>query len=434
MADAVIGDDRLAEAPTVGQSILRWSSRTSSLAGIEAELARVWAETPLTMQTDDEGHTERRVAARTSVLNLVVIARQPEIGAKAAAVIRMLTGRHPSRTMIVSSADPDGPSWLDAHVQAHCVLPRADAAETCAEFIDLVAGGEAGRHVAAIVAPLLVHDLPVTLWWPGDPPLGTRQARDMLAMADRLVVDGSEWSGDGLDRLRALARLVGEDHAAASSTSRTGTARSGAARAGGSGSVAVSDFALLRQSRWREAIASSFDRAELRPFLGGLTDITVRYAAHPGSGARATNIIKPLYHVGWLASRLGLDVGTPLAPVVEDDDAAGERGILLSGELRAGRRRVRVAIAPVESPMPAGTTLTVELAAHRRGADLAVIVSAEAEAVIVKSSVDGRAMPVRRFMAPRRTDVDLLAESVESVGTDPVAVAALLAAADLVAA
>lgn len=435
MADVMTGTERPADTSAVGQSILRWSSRTTSLAGIEAELAKVWSETPLTMQTDDEGHTERRVAARTSVLNLVVIARQPEIGARAAAVIRMLTGRHPSRTMIVSSADPDGPSWLDAHVQAHCVLPRVDAAETCAEFIDLVAGGEAGRHVAAIVAPLLVHDLPVTLWWPGDPPLGTRQARDMLAMADRLVVDGSEWSGDGLDRLRALARLVGEDHAAASSASRTGAGRPGSTRAGGSGAVAVSDFALLRQSRWREAIASSFDRAELRPFLAGLTEITVRYAAHPGSGARATNIIKPLYHVGWLASRLGLDVSTPLAPV-DDPDAAdsGERGVLRSGELRAGRRRVHVTIAPVDSPMPAGTTLTVELAAQRRGADLTVTVSAEAEAVIVKATVDGRAMPVRRFMAPRRTDVDLLAESVESVGTDPVAVAALLAAADLVAA
>ncbi len=419
------------EEAVVGQSILRWSSRTNTLAGIEAELAKVWSSTQLMVQTDNEGHEERRVAARTSVLNLVVIARQPEIGAKAASIIRMLTGRHPSRTMIVSSADPDGPSWLDAHVQAHCVLPRADAAETCAEFIDLVAGGEAGRHVAAIVAPLLVHDLPVTLWWPGDPPLGTRQARDMLDMADRLVVDGSEWSGDGLDRLRSLARLVDEDHAAA------GAARSGPARAGSSavtGAVAVSDFALLRQSRWREAIASTFDRADLRPFLGSLTDITVRYATHPGSGARATNVIKPLYHVGWLASRLGLEVSTPLAPVIEDRASeTGERGVLLSGELRARRRRVRVAIAPVESPMPAGTTLTVELAARRRGVDLSVIVSAEAEAVIVEATVDGRAMPPRRFMAPRRTDVELLAESVESVGTDPVAVAALLTAAKLVA-
>ena len=410
------------DAPMVGQPVLRWSSRTDSLAGIEAELAKVWSSTPLTTAGDD-GAPERRIAARTSVLNLVVIARQPEIGARAAAVIRMLTGRHPSRTLIVSSADPDGPSWLDAHIQAHCVLPRPDAAETCAEFIDLVAGGETGRHVAAIVAPLLVHDLPVTVWWPGDPPLGTRQARDMLDMADRLVVDGSHWSGDGLERLRALARVVA-DHQASGDP------------------LAVSDFAMIRQSRWREAIASSFDRPELRPFLTGLTDITVRYAAHHETDANGTNLIKPLYHLGWLASRLGMVVADPLHPAVPNPDPGTEDGKDLDdgeglgpplvGELRAGRRRVRISISPMASPMPPGTTLTVELAARRRGAALAVVVSAEAEAVIVHATLDGLAMPVRRFMAPRRTEVELLAETVESVGVDPVAVAALFAAADLV--
>ncbi|MBI2763309.1 MAG: glucose-6-phosphate dehydrogenase assembly protein OpcA [Chloroflexi bacterium] len=402
------------DAPTVGDPLLRFSSRTTSLAGIEAELAKVWAATSLTT-TGDTGEAERRVSARTSVLNLVVIARQPEIGARAAAVIRMLAGRHPSRTLIVSSADPDGPSWLDAHIQAICMLPRPDAAETCAEFIDLVAGGEAGRHVAAIVAPLLVHDLPVTLWWPGDPPLGTRQAVDMLAMADRLVVDGSHWSGDGLDRLQVLARLVGEHGA-------------------GIGELAVSDFAMIRQSRWREAIASSFDRPELRPFLSGITAITVRYAAHRGAGPWGTNLIKPLYHVGWLASRLGLVVAAPLRPVVPDgaSESGDDLGLRMTGRLRASRRSVAVAVLPMASPMPPGTTLTVELSAERRGASLEVVVSAEADAVMVHATVDGRSMPVRRFMAPRRTEVELLAETIESVGRDPVAVAALLAAAELV--
>ncbi|MES2209961.1 MAG: glucose-6-phosphate dehydrogenase assembly protein OpcA [Chloroflexota bacterium] len=414
------------EVPTAGQPTLRWASRTHSLAGIEAELAKVWSSTSLTTSGND-GAPERRVAARTSVLNLVVIARQPEVGARAAAVIRMLTGRHPSRTLIVSSADPDGPSWIDAHIEAHCVLPRPDAAETCAEFIDLVAGGDTGRHVAAIVAPLLVHDLPVTLWWPGDPPLGSRQALELLDMADRLVVDGSQWSGDGLDRLDALARIVGEHQA-------------------GSGELAVSDFAMLRQSRWREAIASSFDRPELRPFLGSLTDITVRYAAHPGSGPGDTNLIKPLYHLGWLASRLHMVVASPLRPMpnpvdsgpadepgpAADSGPAVDLGVPKTGELRAGRRRVRVGVVPMASSMPAGTTLTVEISARRANSFLEVVVSAEAEAVLVRASLNGTALPFRRFMAPRRTEVALLAETVESVGVDPVAVAALLAAADLV--
>jgi len=404
----------LEAAPALGQTILRWSSRTHTLAGIEAELARIWSEAPLTAQGAD-GTPERRVAARTSVLNLVVVARQPELAERAAAVIRMLTGRHPSRTLIVSSADPDGPSWVDAHVQAHCVMPRADAVETCAEFIDLVAGGETGRHVAAIVAPLLVHDLPVTLWWPGDPPLGSRQVLDVLDMADRLVVDGASWSGDGIGRLRALVAIVGDQELAG-------------------GTLAVSDFAMLRQSRWREAIASCFDRPELQPFLNGLTEVTVRYGAHPGSGPGGTNLIKPLYHVAWLASRLGLTVAAPLqsaAPETGMRTPDEDIGTPMVGQLRAGRRRIAVAVVPTKSSTPAGTTLTVELAARRRGETLEVIVSAEEEAVMVRTRLDGREFPVRRFMAPRRTEVELLAETIESVGRDRVAVAALRAAAEL---
>jgi hypothetical protein len=417
------------QPPEIGQPVLRASARTHSLAGVEEELAKIWASTTLTTPGVD-GEPERHIAARTSVLNLVVIARQREVGEHAAAVIRMLTGRHPSRTLIVSSADPDGPSWIDARVQAHCILPRPDAAETCAEFIDLVAGGESGRHVAAIVAPLLIHDLPVTLWWPGDPPLASRQALDLLDMADRLVVDGAHWSGNGLDRLRALARIVG-DHDFAR------------------GGLAVSDFAMLRQSRWREAIASSFDRPELRPFLGSLVGVTVSYAVRKGSAHRDTNIIKPLYHVAWLASRLGLAVATPLREVAEGPtDGGGTRPAGSSGgpgssegdevepgragALRAGRRRISVGLRPTVSEMPPGTTLSVELMARRAGTVLDIAVTAEADVVIVRTTLGGKELPERRFMAPRRAEVDLLVETVESIGRDPVAVAALLTAAELV--
>jgi glucose-6-phosphate dehydrogenase assembly protein OpcA len=409
------GGLRLAEPPKVGEPVLRWSSRTHTIAGIEAELARIWASTSLTT-TGLDGEPERHIAARTSVMNLVVIARRPEVGEHAAAVIQMLAGRHPSRTMILSSADPDGPSWLDAQIQAHCILPRPDAAETCAEFIALTAGGESGRHLAAIIAPLLIHDLPVTLWWPGDPPLASRQAVDLLDMADRLVVDGSHWSGDGLDRLGALAEIV---------TNRNL----------GDGHVAVSDFAMIRQSRWREAIASSFDRPELRSFLGDLRTLVVRYAAHPGAGSGGTNLIKPLYHVAWLASRLDMAVVQPLeevSPSAPGPAPDPDLGPTRAGVLRQGRHKVPVQLVPVESPMAAGTTLAVELTARRRSIGLEVAVTAEAEAVIVRASLDGTALPDRRFMAPRRTEVELLAETIESVGRDPVATAALRVAAELV--
>jgi hypothetical protein len=400
----------LMEEPRLGQPVLRWRSRAHSIQEIEQELTRIWSEPNL--ETLVEGEPGRHVAARTSVMNLVVVARHPELGERCAATIQTLTGRHPSRTIILSPADPDGPSWIDAAIQAHCVLPREDAPETCAELIYLTVGGESGRHYASVVAPLLIHDLPVTVWWPGEPPFTSSSARELLRSADRLVVDGSTWGEDGLRRLREMAALLDESD------------------------IAISDFALTRQSRWREAIASIFDMPEFLPYLASLRRIAVSYATHDETGAPGTtNVVKPVYHVAWLGSRLGLRVEEPLTPLRETGRRARSatpamaRG--LGAVLRSGRRDVQALLRPQQSPLPAGTTVRVELLAERRGSELRADVTAVKESVHVRVWVDGMEELDRSFAAPRRTDVDLLAEAIEAGGRQPITVDALHFAAEL---
>ncbi len=408
-----------------GEPVLRWRERAHSIDEIDSALARIWASQDLTVTED--GEPARRIAARTSVMNLVVVARRPEYSERCAATMQMLTGRHPSRTIVIQSADPDGPSWLDARVEAHCVLPRPDAPETCAETIHVTCGGEAGRHLSAIATPLVVHDLPVTIWWPGEPPFRERAAIDLLTGADRLIVDGSTWSGDGLARLRDMAEL-------ADSTT-----------------IAVSDFALIRQSRWREAIASIFDDPDFLPYLRSLRRIAVTYGTHDETGAPgSTNLVKPIYHVGWLASRLDLSVVKPLAEAGgrgrapspasargARPGAAGTKPVIargLAATLSDGRAEVGVVVRPVVSSTPPGTTLRVELLAERRGSELRADVTAEAETVHVRVWLDGVEALDRSFRAPRRTEVELLAEAIESGGRDPVAVGALRSAARIVGA
>ena len=423
---------------TPGQPILRWTSRASTIDEIERELAKIWAVPNLTTTVD--GEDARHVAARTSVMNLVVIARRPELGEHCAAIISQLTGRHPSRTLICSPSDPDGPGWLDARITAHCMLPREDTAETCAETIYVTAGGETGRHIAAIVEPLLIHDLPVTVWWPGEAPLGSPQADDLLEDADRLVIDGSSWGGDGFDSVRQLARLIDGNH------------------------LAAFDFALVRQSRWREAIASTFDLPDFLPYLRSIRRIAVTYGTHDELGrAGTTNMVKPLYHVAWLGSRLGMTVSKPLGP----NDAAGKAGAGsgsaqspgtsaahtahaahaagrhvgvkpvagrgYAATLRHGSADVAVVMRPVLSGMPSGTTLRVELLADRRGSELRVDVTAEAETVAVHAWQDGVELLDRRFNAPRRTEADLLAEAIEAPHRDIVSEGAIRMAARIVA-
>ena len=372
----------------IGKPALRWSSRARSIAQIESELGKIWSSISLTT-TGEEGGEERRVAARSSVMNLVVVAGRGEIGERVAAIVEGLTGRHPSRTIIVSSADPDGPAWINAQIEAHCMLPSATAPETCSELVYLTCGGESGQHLSGLVAPLLVHDLPVTVWWPGEPHFESHAAQDLLPMADRLIVDGSGWSGDGIAGLGAMCSLPRRFE------------------------LEVADFALLRQARWREAIASTFDRPRLLPFLGQLERIEVRYAAEDGAPG-AANVVRPLYHVAWLASRLDMTV---------DEQVRPGKGAWSGYDamLKHDRKRIPVSLRPIESSAPRGTTLAVELYARRGRSELVLEITAYAEGVVVVASVDDQRLPERRFFAPRRREADLLALTIDAAGGDRVA-------------
>ena len=61
----------------IREPVLRWSARAHSIAEVERELTRIWSTQDLTADVD--GVPGRYVSARSSVMNLVVIARRPEL-------------------------------------------------------------------------------------------------------------------------------------------------------------------------------------------------------------------------------------------------------------------------------------------------------------------------------------------------------------------
>ena len=232
-----------AEPPRPGEPTMRWLStgpddrRHREGAGPDLGAAEPAWSTP----TGSEGE-RRRAAHRGADVGDEPRRRRAPAGDRRAERprrSRRLTGRHPSRTLIVLSADPDGPPWLDARIQAHCVLPRADAPETCSEQIFLTAGGETGRHLSALVAPLLIHDLPVTVWWPGEPPLAVG-ARAATCSRRRTASWSTRRPGPAtaLARLRQLARPVRPT----SSGCRSATSRSSGSRAGARRSRPIFDI------------------------------------------------------------------------------------------------------------------------------------------------------------------------------------------------
>lgn len=367
----------------------------AALVAAQAEAAaRAAAALATTRDAGDAGG--HHVAARTSVLNLVVVAGDERTAERCAATIAATASRHASRSLILYAVDPAGPAGLEARVETLSLSTPGGRAETGAETIHVTAHGETGRHLASIIVPLLVHDLPVALWWPADPPFGSRRADRLLPIADRLIVDGSAWSGNGLDNLAQLAFAAEERR------------------------LVVVDWALLRQARWREALASVYDLPDLRPHLGAVRRIEVEYATtEPGDPAGATNVVRPLYHVAWLASRLGMTVVVPIRR---------ERDGRRVATLRQKDHVVDVLLRPVASDLGAGSTVRVEIASRLRGAELVGRVTAGDRSVVVSVSENGRERVRRSYLAPRLTDVDLLGRAVEEGAADPVAVHALAAA------
>jgi glucose-6-phosphate dehydrogenase assembly protein OpcA len=370
----------------------------TALVAAQAEAAaRAAAALAAARESSDAGG--HHVAARTSVLNLVVVAGDQPTAEKCAATILGAATRHASRSLILSSVDPEGPPGLEARIDALAIAAAGGRAETGAETVHVVARGDTGHHLASIIVPLLVHDLPVALWWPNDPPLGSHRADRLLPIADRLIVDGSAWTGSGLDLLALLAAAA--DHHG----------------------LVVADWALLRQARWREAIASVYDLPDLRPHLGAVRRIEVEYAAAAkGDPAGKTNVVRPLYHVAWLASRLGMTVTQAIRR--EPD---GRRTAML----RQKDHTVDVVLQPVVSDLGPGATVRVKIESRLRGAELAGEVAAGDRSVDVLLCDNGRERVRRVYVAPRLTDVDLLGRAVEEGAADPVSVHALAMAGRL---
>ena len=102
-----------------------------------------------------------------------------------------LAERHPSRGIILLPRPNDPADRLDGDVDLRCFA--RESREVCSEVITIRLCGRRTAAPASIVQPLLVSDLPVFLRWRGECPWGSHELEELVDVADRLVVDSSEW-------------------------------------------------------------------------------------------------------------------------------------------------------------------------------------------------------------------------------------------------
>jgi len=205
--------------------------------------------------------------------------------------------RHPSRTILLVPDPDSGKDRVDATVSIECyAVPGVDR-DVCSEVVELRLHGKRAKAPASLVEPLLISDLPVFLRWRGEPPWGAPELDQLLDVADRLVVDSSEWDELAYAELaRAFAH------------------------------TAVSDIAWARTDEWRAELARywpAIREQEIR-VRGPRAEATLLRA---WLNARLDRAIRPVEPAGELSVRLGgEELRPPRGPTPGPSD-------LLSAEL-----------------------------------------------------------------------------------------------------
>jgi glucose-6-phosphate dehydrogenase assembly protein OpcA len=396
----------------------RWHARATTIREIEQQLLRIWSEAarearsasvPADVTAHNRGDPrlgglldaseDVRVRTRSSVLTLLVVAPRPETVDRTMDAINLLAGRHPSRAVVLAPGDPDGPATVDAQIFAHCRLSERGQGETCTEQILLRTGGEIVEHLTGVIAPLLIHDLPVVLWWPDDPPIGSHPFRELAGMADRLLVDSGTFREDGARRLTALAAVVSE------------------------GRPTVHDIGWMRLRLWRELLAGLFDHPLLTAQLNHIKSLRIDISK-PGDTFRIT---KAASFAGWLAATLGWQVAESLSR--SDHGPA-------TGLFRSGRRRIPVEIRPIapgndralRSP---GSLVRVELDLTAGGHDIRARVTRQEDHLLATAEWDGAHIARRAGRLEPFGEAPYVAEALDGPVADRSFEAAIVHAARL---
>jgi glucose-6-phosphate dehydrogenase assembly protein OpcA len=251
-------------------------TRGIDAAGLERELNAMWSE----MSAPDGDGAPGVI--RACVLNLVVYAEGGAAGrAEVDELLAEVVERHPCRAIVLTAERGAGEPALDAFVSTRCQLSSRGSKRICGEQITIEAAGAAVDTASSAVAPLLVPDVPVFLWWKDIPHYDDRLFTRLAGMADRVVIDSASFDLPHEDLRRLAGLLEG-------------------------GRVRLSDLNWGRLTSWRDLVAGFWDVADYRDSLARIERIVIEY--DPPDRSREQVAPKALLALGWIASSLGWEV------------------------------------------------------------------------------------------------------------------------------
>lgn len=245
-------------------------------AKLERELNAMWSE-----MSAPEGENGSAGVVRACVLNLVVYAEGAAERAEVDDLLSEIVERHPCRAIVLAAERGADDARLEAFVSTRCQLSSRGSKRICGEQITIEAAGAAVDTAASAVAPLLVPDVPVFLWWKDIPHYDDKLFTRLTGMADRVVIDSASFDRPHED-LRRLSELLAD------------------------GRMRLSDLNWGRLTSWRALVAGFWDVADYRDSLAQIEKIVIEY--DPPDRSHDEIAPKALLALGWIVSCLGWEV------------------------------------------------------------------------------------------------------------------------------
>lgn len=399
---------------TAGNADIRisWAGKSIPLNQVEEQLAVLWKISADNMRTGNN------LNVRTSVLNLVICTPDIETARRASALLRFLSNTHLARVtnLILDTESPA--SNVSTWVTLRCFSIISDLMRHCFEQTTALLTGSAVRAAAHIIRPILKPDLPVYLWWIGEPASNDIVFKSLLELSSRVIIDSNTFFNPEQD-LKALASLMQDFPGAA-----------------------ISDLNWARITPWRQLVAQFFDIPEYLPYLTGVHSIEIEHAVAPlamptrgEQGQISPNPACAILLAGWLKGRLGLRADERAQNL--RDTASGtyfwqtERTIStgMTGPLtlpggRTRKRTTTINIRPrVQPELPPGTICRISLTSKIDNKVATFTINRENDLDHVLTSVevshDTHMRPQRTVsLAANRSESELLQDELEITGRD----------------
>jgi glucose-6-phosphate dehydrogenase assembly protein OpcA len=302
-----------------------------------ANLTKAW-------QDQEDATSVNGAVVRTSTINLVIFSADEEAASDAESVMPSLTEAHPCRAVHIQALpDPKAPLRATSHI--HTKVENGVRVIT-SEQVTMKAGSEALQTLEAVVAPLLSPDLPVCLWWRGNPPFDGDLFGDLIEAADRVIYDSQAF----LEAEEDLPWVLDLIHRKAQFD------------------IAFTDVNWARLTPWRALIAQFFDGAQQMRALDGIDRISVEYVDRAVSADRVS--AQAWLVVGWLASRLRWGSPGQTSSAVGGGlrfSISGPKGdIAVEIKRREGEEPPGVAMVEIHSSGPSEATYRVERVASQQ--------------------------------------------------------------------